>query len=345
MADQEDAGTPLEGAAPPKQMPFKPMAAAPSGEREKHTVMIKRPMLRRPGEAAPVAPVPQPVAGMGVPVAVPAAAPTGVPVSMADAAKHKTTRVDLPEMQPPGRGEVDEFKTVKLRPMSAPQPGSAPLPDGPKALSPSQVQASKSKTSRISLEAAFGSNEGMLDSHAPKTIRLKRPSELSTGTTGPISVTVATAKKTSMMPPVTQQPQQSITAKLPTQTLNAAAVTPDEDNSPTRRKTIKIKRPSAAAGIKINVAQTEGEGEETGETTEDGMQRLAVPGGFSPKGATGPDTANIAFILAAVAALIATVGVIWILAAQAFGPNAAVTGYTALLGVDVAPPPGLVTID
>ncbi len=343
MADQEDAGTPLEGAAPPKQMPFKPMAAAPSGEREKHTVMIKRPMLRRPGEVAPAS---QPVAGMGVPVATPATAPAGVPVSMSDAAKRKTTRVDLPEMHPPGNAEgVDEFKTVKLRPMSAPQPGSSPLPDGPKPLSPSQVQAAKSKTSRISLEAAFGANEGLLDSNAPKTIRLKRPSELSTGTTGPISVTVATAKKTSMMPPVTPPSQQSITAKLPTQTLNAAALTTEEDNSPTRRKTIKIKRPSAAAGIKINVAQTEGEGEETGETTEDGMQRLAVPGGFSQKGATGPDTANIAFILSAVAALIATLGVIWILAAQAFGPNAAVTGYTALLGADIAPPPGLVTID
>ncbi|NLF21584.1 MAG: hypothetical protein GX590_00310, partial [Lentisphaerae bacterium] len=141
--------------------------------------------------------------------------------------------------------------------------------------------------------------------------------------------------------------QQSATARLPTQALNEATVpAADEDNSPTRRKTIKIKRPSAAAGIKINVggASEGGEADATADGGEE-MQMIALPGGRLPGAAAGPGTAHWAFVAAAVAALVVTLGVVWILAAQTFGPNAAVTGYTARAGADIAPPPGLLTID
>ncbi len=368
MAEQDNQGTPAgEGSAPPKQMPFKPIAsAAPADGQAKPAVVIRRPMLRRPGEgAAPVSPSVTPAAGIApvspsvtpaagiAPVAVPVKktdTPAGVPVSSADAAKRKTTRVELPEMM--GGENAGEFKTVKLRPTPPPHPGGSPLPDGLQPLSQAQIQAAKSKTSRISLEAALGAGENLTDSGAPKTIRLKRPSELSSGATGPIAVPVATAKKmTSVMPAVSATStvsQQSHTAKLPTQAL--AGVTPEEgdDNSPTRRKTIKIKRPSAATGIKINVGQGEGGGEGGGEDAgapgDEDMQKLSLPAGMTPLGGQA-DTPHWAFLFAAVAALVVTLGVVWILAAQAFGPNAAVTGYTALKGPDIAPPPGLTSLN
>lgn len=43
-----------------------------------------------------------------------------------------------------------------MQPTPPPTPGSHPLPDGPKPPSGAQVQASKSKTSRISLDSAIG---------------------------------------------------------------------------------------------------------------------------------------------------------------------------------------------
>jgi hypothetical protein len=344
MADQDNADTQAGGSVPPKQMPFKPLPATPGANKEHPTIAIRRPVLRRPGEmAAP---------GAGAPEPEPTAAadtvnarPTVAPVPLSDAVKRKTTRIELPEALP-GAGDDGEFKTVKLRPVQPPQPGSSPLPAGPKPPTPSQVQAAKSKTSRISLEAAYGAGDEVPDSSAPKTIRLKRPTELAKGATGPLAVPVATARKTSPIPPLATA-QQSSTARLPTQTLNEAAVpSSEDDSSPTRRKTIKIKRPSAAAGIKINVGggTDGGEAAEAGEGGEE-MQMLALPGGRLPGEATGPGAVHWAFVVAAVAALVATLGVVWILAAQTFGPNAAVTGYTARSGADIAPPPGLVTID
>ena len=339
MADQEETGlTPGEGAAPPRQTPFKPVAA-PAGAAPV-TPIVRRPTLRRPGETPVAVPVAQPVIPAPEAVAAPQA---GVPITHAEAAKRKTTRVDIPlTANLTGTAdETPEFKTVKLRPTPPPQPGSAPLPEGPKPLSPSQVQAAKTKTSRISLDAALGANEP--DSGGPKTIRLKRPSELKTGSTGQISIPMVAARKTGLIPPVPVPPavQQSATARLPTQALPTVAVaTSDEEASPTRRKTIKIKRPAAAAGIKINVAQTEGG---TEEAPGEEMQALSLPAGMRPIGEAA-DSTHPAFLVAAVASLLLTLGLIWILAAQTFGPNAALTGYAALQGPDIAPPPGLVSI-
>ena len=346
MADQEETGTPAEGSAPPRQTPFKPAAApdaAPAAGSSPVSPLLRRPTLRRPGEPA-----------AAVPAAIPApSAPAsenpsfGVPITHTEAAKRKTTRVDLP-LTANLTGTTDdtaEFKTVKLRPMPPPQPGAAPLPEGTKPLSPSQVEATKSKTSRISLEAALGANEG-LDAGAPKTIRLKRPSELKSGATGQIAIPMATAatlRKTGLVPPAAGLPQQSMTARLPTQALPpdvAAPAAETEEASPTRRKTIKIKRPSVSTGIKINVGQqAAGDGEAS--DTED-MQQLSLPPGMQPIGV--PDTVNPVFVVAAAVALLLTLGLVWILAAQTFGPNAAITGYTAMKGPDIAPPPGLVSI-
>lgn len=315
MAEQEDRGIQPEGTPPPKQMPFKPLqpaaeATSPAAqdEAEKPTIALKRPVLRRPGEGAPPAAVP-------------------------DAAKRKTTRIELPATD---EIEESEFKTVKLRPMPPPQPGSAPLPPGPKPPTPAQVQASKSKTSRISLDAAFGGDATAPASGAPKTIRLKRPTELSKGATGQVPSPV-TARQTGRIPSVPPL-QTSQTARLPTQQLTDVGPSAgEEEPSPTRRKTIKIKRPATAGGAHISVAASAADASADSDTP-----MMAIPGAAAP--AVGPDTAHVTFIIAAAAALILALGVIWILAAQTFGPNAAVTGYAFSAGPDISPPPGLISI-
>ncbi|MGI6098230.1 MAG: hypothetical protein ACOYD3_00580 [Kiritimatiellia bacterium] len=331
QATPEPATTPAE--EPPKTVRL--VAPAPQAEEAPKTVRLVAPAQPPAGEAE---------APRTVRLVPPTAQQTAAPAASPEAAKRKTSRVELPMTADlTGMAEEREFKTVRLRPMAPPQPGGSPLPEGTKPLSKSQVEAAKSKTSRISLEAALGVNAG-LDTGAPKTIRLKRPSELKAGTTGQIAIptaTAATIRKTGFVPPIAGQ--QSATARLPTQALPpdvAAPAAETEEASPTRRKTIKIKRPSVSTGIKINVSQqAAGDGEAS--DTED-MQQLSLPPGMQPIGV--PDTVNPVFVVAAAVALLLTLGLVWILAAQTFGPNAAITGYTAMKGPDIAPPPGLVSI-
>lgn len=356
----DNAGSPPSSeAVPPRQSPFKPLKPKGADETQQSladgapTVRRTIPNLRRVGENAPEKPVPAatPVAPEATAAAAFEAgvgeAPQGVPVPFEKAAKHKTTRVDLPEMAEGGGGS-GEFRTVRLRPAGTPQPGGEPLPDGFKPLTPSQIQASKSKTSRISLEAALGAADAPPEPGSPKTIRLKRPTEMRSGATGPLTGGVSpspTAKLPTQALGATVM-QHSMTAKLPTQTLTeAAAPEGDSEASPTRRKTIKIKRPSAAVGIKINAGGTAAAASDEEAAAGEDMQGMALPAGMRPIVAAGEDSVNVAFVIAAVAAAVVTLGVIWILAAQAFGPDSAVTGYTRAWGADITPPPGLTTLN
>ena len=313
MAEHDQSNTGAEGAAPPKQVPFKPIQKPPAADDVPDSA-IRRPVLRRPGESA--APSPRITTRVDVP------------------SLRKTTRVDVPP-HVLADAEDDEFKTVKLRPTPPPAPGGAPLPTGPKPPTPAQQQAAKSKTTRITLEAAYAG-----DDSAPKTIRLKRPSEMKSAT-APIAVPVATAKRATGAVPSISIAQHSQTARLPTQQLDQH-IQPigDEEGSPTRRKTIKIKRPTAPSGVKITIG-----GKGAADTDTDSGATVPPLAERQPVMALAPDSAHWTFIAASIVAMLLTIGVIWILAAQAFGPNAAVTGYSQRWGADIAPPPGLVIID
>jgi len=122
-----------------------------------------------------------------------------------------------------------------LTPVHPPAPGSHPLPSGPKPPSSAQAQASKSKTSRISLDSAIGlapMSPMSADKAEPKTIRLKRPADLAAPTPKP-KVSTAPIRQTSRIPDsVLPSPE--------------AAPAADETTSVTQKKTLKIKRPGAA---------------------------------------------------------------------------------------------------
>jgi len=306
MADEQ--ATPDSSAnIPPKAS----ISAAPTIRLVKPTIQ-----LRRPGDPAPAAKpafpaTPSPAPAPAAPFAAPAATKVEAPV-----AKSSTTRIPLPE------GGAESGATVQIKPVAAPAAPAAPAID---------VQAAKSKTSRISLDSVLGSTAAAPVAGAPKTIRLKRPGEVSAPAAPAAPLPVATplsataASQTSRLP----------TSKLATAKLNdaaaAAAIEPAADEAPlTRRKTIKVRRPGAAAGphISVNAAPDAAANAETpSEGADDSQPWTAPQGAFKPVAVA--DTAHWTFIVAACLSIIVTLATIVVLASQAWGPNASLTEFSS----------------
>ncbi len=329
-----------EGAIPPKQTPPAPAAGGPI---QRKPVIMRKPTLRKPGEAAATPAVPPPPA---VPAATPApspaaaaSAPQGIAIPREQAAKKMTARISLASatgqipsvaVPPP----ADDVKTIKLKPPTATQSVSS------QESAAIAAQAAKSKTSRITLESALSAQPELpqAQSAAPKTIRLKRPTEMGGGAPA----------KPPLKPPTThiqlpQTPHQ--TGQIPPAAVATPPPEPEQespDNSPTRKKTIKVKRPGAGGGPKISLNKGEG-GEAAPGVGDDNLQQLSGFDNLTPLAA--PDKVNPIFIVAAVIALLVAINLIWVLAAQLFGPNAAVADYATPQGPDVPNPPFALTVD
>jgi len=181
--------------------------------------------------------------------------------TLVSAVSGRTARVPIPALEdldaagtrPEG---VATSATVKLRPVRVPgpspltpvmpsveahKPGSNPLPPGPKPPSDAQMQAAKSKTSRISLDAAIGvAPEGPMSGGSPKTIRLKRPAKLAgtgkmpTSATGPVE----DEKAKSRTAPIGK------TSRIPDEAMPEES--DDSSATVTQKKTLKIKRKGGA---------------------------------------------------------------------------------------------------
>ncbi len=245
--------------------------------------------------------------------------------TLVSAASGRTARVPIPAIEDLEAADkkqegVATSATVKLRPVRVPgaspltpvmpsvdahKPGSNPLPPGPKPPSEAQMQAAKSKTSRISLDAAIGvAPEGPMSGTNPKTIRLKRPAKLAgtgkmpTSATGPVEE----EKVKSRTAPIGK------TSRIP----DEAMPEQEEDSSATvtQKKTLKIKRKGGAP-----VA----EGDE-GEFPEGVALTPIADLNYAPADESGPFT-----VVAAIAAMIAAVVVLLLticLGAHAIGPAA-----------------------
>ncbi|MCK5529174.1 MAG: hypothetical protein KAI74_05785 [Kiritimatiellae bacterium] len=137
--------------------------------------------------------------------------------------------------------DAPHTKTIKIKPVASPATikiGAATAPEvaPPAAVSQEALNSAKSKTSKISLDSVLPDGAASLDS-GPKTIRLKRPSVIS-------------------KPAVTAAPKAAaVDAKedlSKTSRLDVAAA----EATPTRRKTIRVKRPTtSAAAPALNVAR------------------------------------------------------------------------------------------
>lgn len=298
---QEEAPTLATVAAPAQPFSLTPKAAPrPPSEPAPQAKPVT------PAAAAPVRPVgaaaPRPATPTGAsPVGTPSA---GIPRSAAPASataaaaairpvsKKETSRIPLEAARPATRKDTgpipDAPKTIKIKPTTAPGGDD----------SPERVSAEKRKTSRISLEAVLG-GEGdsviKIGETGPKTIRLKRPGDVSTPAGG--------APKT-------------IKIARPAAAAGATAVADEEGSegeegeSLTRRKTVRVKRAAPETGA---------EADAVARPSTAPMPR-SVGGDFEM-----PDKPNFVFPLFAGLGVVMSIIVIYLFCAQAFGPNVSLT--------------------
>jgi len=221
-----------------------------------------------------------------------------------------------PEAEPtPDVSATIKLSPVVLTPVTLPSPVTPPVPVAPPSPSTTssipaptatQVQASKSKTSRISLDSAIGVSTSIpikpAETAAPKTIRLKRPSDLS-------------APMSPVAPITPPPPAKSGTAPIrQTSRIPDSVLPPDvgvDTSTVTQKKTLKIRRPGADA-------------EASADTSLDGVQMTPITD-FEPV----PEESK-AFTITAIAfasvAVILLVALSWCLASDAFGPASGLTG-------------------
>lgn len=242
--------------------------------------------------------------------------------------------------------------TVRLRPVTLAPSMTAQIVPNSAASSPSQVaatiQAAKSKTSRISLDSAIGVATSIpiaaQENAAPKTIRLKRPTDLAApGTTSQVPITPQSFKSptAAIIPPPPAIRSASSTAAIKTATTSirqtsripdsvipteapaapapapAPAATADSSTI-TQKKTLKIRRPGTPDAASVTAESAEGGG------SIDGVQMTPISdieayGAPASKGSKGFTVTAIIF---ASAAAILMVVLNWCLAADAVAPLA-----------------------
>ena len=341
MADQDEVN---QGAIPPKVSPFgktdgiMPLTPVSPGAPRPITVRLK-----------PVAPATSAPETQSAPAVV--AAATGIPTPP-PANPRATARVPVPEsvtaapaairpmtvrLRPvapvtspahePGStqpiakmpGSTQPITMMDLpaaaaaapkQPQPPPAPGSNPLPEGPKPPSSAQIQAAKSKTSRISLDSAIG--VAPTEKEGPKTIRLKRPSDLGAPSTTP---TVQKSAQAAMRQ----------TSRIPDSALPTAESAVGVDSaSVTQKKTLKIKR----SGIKEEASAGEGEG------FPEGVQMTPISPMEFPAKAESSVFTTISAIAAGVAAVVLLLLTLC-LGAHAMGPNNGPNALASLPGPEL----------
>ncbi len=231
--------------------------------------------------------------------------------------KRKTSRIPLAEAKSPDSEAVAEGaatlkpKTIKIKP-SVPVPGirstkplsiTVPLAEDDSAKS--AMDAAKRKTSRIPLKEALTADKEPdeaaepADPARPKTIKIKRPGN-----------ETATVRAQKPAPAVRAQAADDSELRK----TSRLDLPPDAaDATPTQKKTIRVKRPEVGAAAKPAAASHPAQGMLPPEPT--GPLRSDEPGA-------------IWAVLALAASLVAAV-LIYMLAAQAVGPNISLTALSS----------------
>ncbi len=265
--------------------------------------------------------------------AIPGAKPVIPGVTPAGAPPRATSRITPPGMEPLPAAD-NTTRTVRLKPITtpppvtappsitAPIPGADPIPDGPRPPTPAQVQAAKSKTSRISLEQAISMDSqtpratqqvepanvlaAPAPGAAPRTIRLKRPTEMPT-------------LKVNAVPPPSPLPGADEPATLPT----VAEAAPDPDSSVTQKRTLKVRRPGAPS-IAIGGAAPAKEPD----ALPEGMTPIADNEMTPLVHMAPPEKGNAVFLVFAIFAILVTASLIALFAFQLFGEKAVYFRFT-----------------
>ena len=345
MADQDVVNP---GAIPPKVSPFaKPEGAAPMapvapGAPRPITVRLTKPGVptAAPATAAPAAvgiatpPPANPHSTSRVPVpetvaAAVASAPSAIrpatvrlrPITAPGTQTGVFTPPQAPHAgstQPITKMEISAAPAIStLQPQHPPAPGSNPLPEGPKPPSTAQVQAAKSKTSRISLDSAIGVAPVGAEKEGPKTIRLKRPTDLSVPGSTPV------APKPPLVPSARQ------TSRIPDSVLPTVEAAAGDSASVTQKKTLKIKRPGAAGASAEPTVTAAG-----GETAfPEGVQMTPIsPTMEIPAGKAESSVFTAVAAIAACAAAVVLLLLTFCMASHAMGPDAGNNALASIKG-------------
>ncbi|MBA4389148.1 MAG: hypothetical protein C0404_14340 [Verrucomicrobia bacterium] len=242
-----------------------------------------------------------------------------LPTTANTEAKKKTSRIPLETaMAVPSTGETQTVKTIRIKPAPTASPlkmqtesqmpaPAAPvgIPSAPPASTPSDP---KRKTSRISLEAAMAINEqGAEAGEGPKTIKLRKPSEMPT-LKAPQQPAVAGLQPAPAASPGGTAPLDATAA------LDSVAEAAGEgEQTPTKRKTIKVKKPTQRS-----------EPMEGGGGFESRRPSIAV----SVAPSVVEDNPHWIFAIFGTAAVIVAALVLWVILAQWMGPNYSLTQYS-----------------
>ncbi len=227
-------------------------------------------------------------------------APIGIPSGRGgEAAKKETSKIPLDQAKVASWSEEEQGnrpKTIKISP-STKKPSAEAKKEAPQSEQDSQDE--KRKTSRISLESALGMDKaaGGL-SGGPKTIRLKRPG--------------ATASKVSTGPTIKKMGGESQKDDEISKTAELKEEPVGEDATPTRRKTIKVKR----AGQRKTVRKIAHPAQQRGATESKGASAQVQANASASQKEPG-----VFFALTGIAAILVLLVTIYVMAAQAFGPN------------------------
>jgi len=328
MSDQDQVSP---NSIPPKVTPFaKPEGGAPvtpaaaPGAPRPITVRLKPiapAAAPAPGAAlhstsrVPIPEIPAASASVITPAAAPAVAPAGAPATVR--LRPVVSPAAAPAAPAAAAPAVAPAAVSPMQPQPPPAPGSNPLPAGANPSSVAQVQAAKSKTSRISLDSAIGVAPSMApmgaEKNEPKTIRLKRPTDLAAPAPSPKSSTT----------PIRQ------TSRIPDSALSNPEPAADSATV-TQKKTLKIKRPGMKEESGVEAAAEGGES-----SFPEGVQMTAL----SPLEALPPKEESSVFTaiaaIVAVAAAITMVALTYCLAAQAIAPVANANTAASISGPDL----------
>lgn len=282
------------------------------------------------------------------PKATPTAAP-GAPrpitVRLKPIAPTPAPRVGAPAASPATPASSDAA-TVRLRPVTLAPSMTAQIVQGSGPATPAQiaatVQAAKSKTSRIALDSAIGVATSIpippADNAVPKTIRLKRPTDLASPSTTSAAPIVPSNFKSAtaaiLPPPIIRSPSATAPIKSATTNLRQTSRIPDsvipteapvsatpapataDSSTVTQKKTLKIRRPGAPVAASAS---------STAELDANALANIAMTPiseieGLPPS--KGYKVFSVVAIIFASAAAMVLIALNWCLAADAVAPLA-----------------------
>lgn len=209
-------------------------------------------------------------------------------------------------MVPGAISDTQTVRTIRIKPQPTASGAAAPVEQPPMGIPSAPVTGgtgdAKRKTSRISLEAAMAINDKDGEAaEGPKTIKLKKPSEMAT-------IKAPQKPELAGIPAPLSPPTAGGTAPLEA-TAQLEPIPESEDQTPTKRKTIKVKKPT-----------------QRGDSISDsGYERSRPSIAVAMAPSVVEDSPHWFFGLVGTAAVIVAGVVIWVFCAQCLGPNPSLT--------------------